>query len=381
MKKSTFKFLALIGLAFVISFSSCEDDKTSPATTSNNCEIQVTTPATYSFNRLGNSTVSYSGQTSRLDQLGEMTVELKKADAGTNISSSTLLNMYANTNNPFSQVYTKNLKSKTFALDTTYFKNLLIDAAAASGTTTTASDGVIGLLQRSNGSSILVDAGGREYTQLFEKGLMGATFYNQIVNNYLTVDKIGSSVDNSAIDSANGKYYTAMEHHFDEAFGYMGFPIDFSSNYSGSGTVRFWGKYSNTANNVIPTMNNDLMNAFKTGRAAIVAKEYGVLDQQVEILYQKLEVMIAATAIHYINSTVGETNTGNRHHSLSEAYTFVRALRYSNFNYRIISSNDIMDMLDNRIGSNFYNTTSVNLKYVKDTLSSAFGLDAVKDQL
>ena len=56
-------------------------------------------------------------------------------------------------------------------------------------------------------AKMLVDENGREFKRIIEKGLMGATFYNQIVNNYLTSSKIGSAVDNETIDSANGKYY------------------------------------------------------------------------------------------------------------------------------------------------------------------------------
>lgn len=382
MKKVTFKSIALIGLASIISFSSCsdDDDDTTPSN-NNNGGNQVTAPATYEFTRLGQSTVSYSGQTSRLDQLGELTAELKKADAGSSISSATLLNMFANTNNPFSQVYPKDIKSKTFSADTTFFINLMTEMANNSGNSTTASSGTAGLLTRGNGNTILVDANGREYTQLIEKGLMGATFYHQVANTYLTDDRIGSAVNNTdMVDTANGKYYTDMEHHFDEAFGYMGFPIDFSSSYSGSGTVRFWGKYSNTADDNIQS-NDALMNAYKLGRAAIVAKDYTVLNAQADIIYDEFDRVIAATAIHYINDVLTDSNTGDRHHHLSEAYAFIRALRYANIFKRKLSDTEVTELYDTKIGSNFYNTTAADLNFIKDKLSTTYGLDAVKDQL
>lgn len=382
MKKSTIKSIALIGLASVISFSSCsdDDDDTTPSN-NNNGGNQVTAPATYEYTRLGQSTVNYSGQTSRLDQLGELTTELKKADAGNSISSATLLNMFGNTNNPFSQVYPKNIKSKTFSADTTFFINLMTEMANNSGSTTTASSGTAGLLTRGNGKTILVDANGREYTQLIEKGLMGATFYNQVANNYLTEDKIGSAVNNTDMaDTANGKYYTDMEHHFDEAFGYMGFPTDFSSSYSGSGTVRFWGKYSNTADDDIQS-NDALMNAYKLGRAAIVAKDYSVLNSQVDIIYNEFDRVIAATAIHYINDVLTDSNTGDRHHHLSEAYAFIRALRYANIFKRKLSDTEVAELYETKIGSNFYNTTVADLNFIKNKLSTTYNLDAVKDQL
>ena len=382
MKIKHLKNICIISLGLAFSLSSCsnddKEDVTAPVIPTE--ENKVATPATYEFTRLGNSTVDYSGQTSRLNQLTELTAEMKKADAGSSISAATLKDMFANQNNPFSQVYSKDLKSKTFALDVDYFEDLMDQMGALSGITTSASNGTAGLMTRASGATILVDSNGRELTQLIEKGLMGATLYNQIVNTYLTEDKIGRTVDNDAIDTANGNYYTTMEHHFDEAFGYMGFPVDFSSNYNGSGVISFWGKYSNTADDNIQ-MNDRLMNAFKRGRAAITAKEYAVLDEEVNKLYEELEVMIAATTIYYINQTISLANAGDRHHALSEAYAFLRALRYSNASKRKINQADIPDMLENRIGNNFYNTTATNLNFIKNTLSAAYGLDSVKDQL
>ena len=106
MRKTAFKSLALIGIASMISLSSCSDDEDEKVIIDNGGLISpVTTPVNYEFSRLGQSSVDYSGQTSRLDQLAELTVELKRADAGNSISSATLLNMFGNTNNPFSQAY------------------------------------------------------------------------------------------------------------------------------------------------------------------------------------------------------------------------------------------------------------------------------------
>ena len=382
MKIQKLKNFSIIALGIAFSFSSCTDDKEDEIIIDDRglATPVVVTPSTYEFNRLGNSTVDYSGQTSRLNQLTELTAEMKKADAGNSISASTLKDMFANQNSPFSQIYSKDLKRKTFALDVDYFEDLMDEMGALSGITTPAANGTAGLMTRANNATILVDSNGRELTQLIEKGLMGATLYNQIVNTYLTEDKIGRAVDNDAIYTANGNYYTTMEHHFDEAFGYMGFPVDFSSNYNSSGVISFWGKYSNTADDNIQ-MNDRLMNAFKRGRAAIVAKEYAILDEEVDKLYTELEVMIAATTIYYINQTISLANEADRHHALSEAYAFLRALRYSNASKRKISQADITDLLGNRIGMNYYNTTVTNLNYIKNKLSSVYGLDAVKDEL
>ena len=54
-------------------------------------------------------------------------------------------------------------------------------------------------------------ATGQERTQLIEKGLMSACFASQMTGNH----SVGiESDDNSvAVDPANEKYYTEMEHH------------------------------------------------------------------------------------------------------------------------------------------------------------------------
>lgn len=342
-------------------------------------------PTVYAFERNGATSVSYSGQTDRLNQLGEITALLKTADGGAQINAQDLLDMFANTgdngNGNFSFSSTKQLKSKTFTIDVVWFEELMQAVAVASDSGSKSVMGVegkAGLVTRSSGSTILVDSNGREFTQLIEKGLMGATFLNQIFNVYLTDDKIGSAVENTILE--DGKNYTAMEHHFDEAFGYMGMPEDFSSNYTGSNIVRYWGKYSSTVDPY--TGSSDIiMKAFKTGRAAIVAKKYTELDRQRAIIYAELEKVAAATAIHYINETLSETNNGDRLHVLSEAYAFIKALRYAHPDYRKFSTDKIDAFLEDDLGANFWQVGETGLKKIKSELSAAYSLEAVKDDL
>jgi len=378
-----FKSIAIIGLGLSLGMASCsDDDEQDPI--SNNGGNTVSTPDTYEFMRNGMSSVSYSGQTDRLNQLEELKAVLVSADNGAPINAQTLKDMYSNEggngNGNFSFSSSKQLKSKTFDLDKDYFIKLFDSTAEASlngSNSVQASNGVAGLLTRSGGGTILVDANGREFTQLIEKGLMGATFYHQITNVYLTDSKIGETVNNT--DLEQGKNYTTMEHHFDEAFGYVGAPSDFQSTYNGSGNVRFWAKYSNTADDNIQ-MNDKLMNAFKRARQAIVEKNYDVLDSEVENIQQRFEQLIAATAIHYANETIIKTNNGDRLHVLSECYAFTRALKYSNPEFRKLTQAEV-DTLLSYIGDNYWNTTEPNLKLLINKLASAYGLESVKNEL
>ncbi len=383
MQKSTFKTIALIGLSLSIALSSCEDDDDEPMTSSGPTEM-VNTPISYEFIRNGASSVSFSGQTDRLNQLAEIKAKFADGDAGKSVDPQVLNDMFANINGDgngnFSFSSTKQLKDKTFDLDQKYFEDLFDAAALASVNgfnQVPAQKGIEGLATRTGGKTILVDANGREFTQLVEKGLMAATFYNQIVNTYLTDARIGSGVNNTDLES--GKNYTKMEHHMDEAFGYVGAPIDFESNYSGTGDVRYWANYSKTADDNIQ-MNDRLMNAFKRARIAIAEKKYSVKDAEVTKIYKEFEVLIAATAIHYANEAKSATVDGDRLHVLSECYAFTRALRYSNANHRKLSQSEV-DTLLGYIGANFWETTKTNLDLLVDKLASTYGLEAVKQQL
>ena len=387
MKKSAFNIIALLGFATSISFSSCNtDDEINDCCLGNLINDTVNpihTPSTYEFTRNGKTTVSFSGQTERLNQLAELKAELLKADKAGTISNKDLRDMFANTsgdgNGNFSFFSTKQLKNKTFSLDQSYFEQLLDSAAhySTSSNQTTAANGIGGIATRTGNKTILVNKNGQEFTQLIEKGLMGATFYNQIVNSYLTDAKIGDAVNNTDVDSI--KNHTDMEHHFDEAFGYLGAPVDFSSNYLGTGIVRYWANYANTSDNEIQ-LNDRIMKPFRRARAAIEAKDYTVKDEEVTKIYKELEILIAATAIHYANESKAATVDGDRLHVLSECYAFTRSFRYSNATNRKLSQTEV-DTLLSYIGSNFWNTTESDLNLLINKLASTYGLETVKNQL
>lgn len=374
----------IIGMSLIMT-SCLKDENIEPKDKNNNPDVSINTPASYEFLRNGQSSVAYTGQIERLDQLAEIKSLLSTANSGSIVYAQDLKHMFANTNGNgngnFSFSSTKQLKNKTFDLDISYFENMFDSVETASinaSNSVLAQDGTAGLIERSNGSKILVDANGREFTQIVEKGLMGATFYNQIVNTYLTDSRIGDHVNNT--DLVSGKNYTQMEHHMDEAFGYFGAPEDFKSNYSGSGNVRYWANYSNTADDELQ-MNDRLMNAYKRARAAIAENKLSIKDVEVEKIYMEFEKLIAASAIHYANQAKAATVDGDRLHVLSECYAFTRALRYSNIDHMKLSQNEINDLLENKIGNNFWLTTESNLNLLIDKLSSTYNLDSVKNQL
>ena len=230
-----FKPLSLL-FAAALTLGSCDkNNEPKPAEKGGN---NVITPATYAFTDAnGNSTVAFNGQAQRLEMLSEMVSLMKSTNtSGTAINGQTLKNMYAN--NGITWIdgpglgmtgSSKQLKNKTAATpfgtaDPTIqnnFEGLMDDMAALSATTQVGnSNGGQGqggvVVSTTNPSKMyLQNENGMEYTQLIEKGLMGAVFYNQITLNYLGDGEL--DVDNTTpVDPANGKYYTEMEHAWDE---------------------------------------------------------------------------------------------------------------------------------------------------------------------
>lgn len=353
----------------------------------NNLEV----PDTYEFTRNGQSTVAYPGQTDRLNMVAEMKAYVSKGNNGELLSEQDMLDMFENTNNNgggnFSFSSDRQLKNKIFAPDVSMFEDIFAraDAASQNGNNgVRAADGVAGLIARADGDDILVSKNGREFGQLVEKGLMGAVFYNQIFNVYLTDNRIGPDIENE--DLKEGKNYTAKEHHFDEAFGYFGAPKDFESDWANSraSEAQFWANYSNGADDDLD-MNDILMDAYIRGRTAIVNKDQQALNEQVTILYENLELLTAATAVHYINSTLdalGNSEQGEAFHQLSEAWAFVNAIKYSP--ERKLTPDEINQIKETDFGANgnFWNVTTQGLNNAKSKLVDTYPeLESVQDQL
>lgn len=341
MKKSRI-FLSLILSSFLFASCSNDDDVT---TTDENL---VNVPDTYTFERDNVSTVDFSGQSSRLLMLQEIGAYIK--DAGTNAttaSATVLRDMYANANNQFSTADLndsgKQLKDKT-AASRDYFVNLggggsiveqsdvrnffesQFDNAETASNAGAASEGVAG--NYLDGSSTrLFAANGLEPQQIVLKGLMGACFMDQIVNNYLSIAVLdeGTNVeDNTNKVFVSGKSYTNMEHKWDEAYGYI----------YGAGGGKYWDSYINQvdADADFGTVKEDIELAFRKGRAAIVANNYTVRNQQIEIIKSKLALVPAVRAVYYLKEGKAKliTDSGKKaFHALSEAYGFIMSLRYT----------------------------------------------------
>jgi len=324
--------------------TSCSSDDNNLTTTA-----QVEAPATYQFERDGNSTVSYSGQTTRIE-MGEELVDALKNSTSTEAE---IDGMFTNTGSYFSSselnTSSKNLRSKT-AASTDYFSANTTTANAIRAQfdsyiegqvsevfpnwNTVATPGNAGQLQENGGTIRYVNAKGLEYDQAVNKGLIGALMVDQMLNNYLStsvLDAGSNRADNDAEILAEGKDYTVMEHKWDEAFGYLYGTDDALAPQLGADS--FLNKYVARVENDedFTGIAQEIYDAFKLGRAAITEKNYEVRDEQAQIIREKISEIIAIRAVYYLQSakSVLGTDNGSAFHDLSEGYGFVMSLQFT----------------------------------------------------
>lgn len=328
----------------------------------------VVPPETYAFEN-----VSFSGQTERQDQLDEMIDYVSTANAeGVTLDAEVLRAMFENTGDNgggnFSFSSTKQLKNKCFEPDQSVVDAYFASVASISASTETGSNGTAGRIASADGSSMrLFDSNGWEYKELIEKTLMGAVFYYQALNTYLSDE--GMDVDNEEVTEGTG---TEMEHHFDEAYGYFGATTDFPTNTE---DVRYWAKYAVRQDAVLGSA-TDISLAFRTGRQAIVKERYDVRDEAIADAIAHWELLCAAQAIHYLNSAIDNISSDyDRNHVLSEAYAFASSLFY-NTDKRITDSE--LTQVKDYIGTNFYEVTTDNLTAARDLLAQIYGLEDLK---
>lgn len=392
MKKIAFSLLVIGGL-----FTSCSSDDDN----SGNDDQNVEAPVTYQFNRNGNSTVSFGGQTTRI----AMSEELVSALKNNTTTEAQLDAMFAHNEgeNDFSDpdlnASGKNIRSKT-AASTDYFSSNTTDANAIKADfdgwieaqvaevfpnwETIATPGNAGQLQElGGGSTRYINAKGLEYNQAFAKSLIGALMTDQLVNNYLSTAVLDAGDNRANNDNdvlEEGKNYTTMEHKWDEAYGYL-YGAEENPDTPVLGADNFLNKYLDRVNSDpdFEGIADDIYNAFKLGRAAIVAKNYTVRDEQAEIIKEKISMVIAVRAVHYLQAskeTLG-SDFASAFHDLSEGYGFVYSLQFTrvaNTSNPYFTKSQVDAYIAQLMEDNgFWDVTSETLDQISNEISSEFG--------
>lgn len=349
--------IGLIALIFLVVSSCNEPNDTGPL------KPTPIAPVFYEFERNGESTVDFNGQTTRIQMAHELLAELSDPDgdremallmfrnegeAGADVDPFTDPDLNASTKSIRSKVAasidlfaTNTVESEQIRADfeswiTAQFEETLAnkDSLAKPGVAGQIADGI---------DTRYVSAQGLEYDQVVNKALIGALMVDQMINNYLStavLDAGSNRADNDAGWVAEGKTYTVMEHKWDEAYGYL-----FGTSQSASDPLATLGQDDKFLNKYVGSVNEDedfntfakeIFDAFKDGRTFIsesgAISFYDERDLKIHTLRTRISEIIAIRAVHYLvegANAIDQGNMGAAFHALSEAYGFIYSLRFT----------------------------------------------------
>ncbi len=398
---SLLKVTYLLGTFAIISCSS-DDDSNPPVD-------QISEPATYVFDRNGESTVSFSGQTTRIAMAEVIISKLKD---NTQINAEAVLDAMfdhkegvADFEDTDLNASDKSVRSKTAASRDFFFTNATESASVKMdfdgwiksqvddvfpNWSAPASAGVAGELQEAGGGSKrYVNAKGLELNQAFAKGLIGALMADQALNNYLgklVLDEAENRTNNDNGVVADGKNYTTMEHKWDEAYGYL-----YGASADTANPNPTIGDDDSFLNKYIGRVEGDadfkgtaekIYKAFKLGRAAIVAKKYDVRDEQAAIIREELSKVIAIRAVYYLqqgkNALEASTiDYASAFHDLSEGYGFIYSLQFtrrSDSAAPYFTRTEVQGFIDQLMsGTNgLWDVTPATLQSISETIAAKF---------
>ncbi len=357
---------SLLLFIIVLGFSACEE----------NDEPDYNIPSTYNF-----SNVSYSGQTQRLAMLNEMKIYMATTQqSSVSIDADRLKAMFANADGAgFQGTFdtSKELKGKTFEAVTGDFEALMDELAFASQSTSSGSEGISGVIKSTSNDAkqYLIGGDGLDHAQIIEKGLMGACLYYQATAVYMGEGKM--NVDNEVVTEGEG---TEMEHHWDEAFGYLGVPIDFPTSKE---NLAFWGNYVDKRESVLGS-SSKIMDAMLKGRAAISNNDLEARDEAITEARALWEEVAVGSALHYLNEGIANfEDMALRGHGLSEAIGFIFSLQFNPS--KKIDNTQVANLLNTFAGAssfdqmNLYNTSIENITTARDQLATYYNLEDRKE--
>ncbi len=350
-----------------------------------------------SYNQFTN--VNYSDVQIRLNMFKSIEAEMKKPTTGIyTIPTQKLKNMFANSGSPFTDSVSWNSLSINLRDQVNPTAQAVIDGyldiytqASASAVVASYGDGNGGTGTAGLGTTsptpkkVLFSANNINYAQSFQKIMFGGLLIYQIDNILTNI----SANDNSV--KVTGKTYTAQEHAWDQAFGYLGFSSNYTvdsltnTNFIAAHKALYFyiGNYSTQVDAGIQS-SQALLNAFLKGRAAISNGDGITRDAQVAIIIAELEKFLAACAIHEINELTADNNAkfndpASKCSSLSESMGFITAMKY-NPKRTVITDAQIDDILSHyHTGSTLNDVTLTDAAYIKNTIAAIYGLTSLKD--
>ena len=329
--KNSLMFLSSLMLFVIVGCSSDDDNDDDGA-------ALIDTPTEYSFEsrfNSGESSVSYSGQVVRNLLINDIKTQMG-ADAGSG-NPATLVSMMANDNANQAILSSagdmSTVQTKYHDISSSHLNDRLtaVDSYIIPGYNANATALVNGWVQESvaNGKTRLTgDNAGIRLDQITQKTLWGAVSYWQATSKYMS--KIPTDDNSMASGDDN---YTAMEHHWDESFGYFGAALDYNTGYSddvdrksgpyndsnSDGSIDFKSEYNVgwavtaakrddcSACDVNHDFTKTIFDAYLEGRTLITnqADLTDILVQR-DIVMNTWEKVVAAVSIHYVNDVAAD---------------------------------------------------------------------------
>jgi hypothetical protein len=291
---------------------------------------------------------------------------------GTVVNAQQLKDMFNNVNSYFNdsalQLNSSGLKLTDYcslAAQADIF-NYFDSIGLYSQTNNVASVGIAGVSPSSASPTkkYLLSPTGVFYSQVVKKALMGGVFAYAITNMYMA-DSVGNNINNSNVIAGQG---TALEHHWDAAFGLWGVPVDFPTNTTG---LKYFGSYSNQVDAGLHS-NATIMDAFLKGRAAISNKDLATKTAQVAIIIKTFDQLDAAAIVQEMKETDENIEAGDAvaaYGTLSESLGFVRNLKYNKNAARVITDAQIAQLealydSANPSTPNLYNFVNANVNSI-----------------
>jgi len=386
--------IATLSSLILVSCSSDDNENTRVTTPS------VVAPVVYSFERNESSTISYNGQTTRIAMAEALVTALVD-----NTKTETVLDgMFAHTENTTDfedtvlNASNKSIRSKIaassdfFSANTTAasaIKNQFDDWIAAQVVQVfptwndLATAGAAGQLQGAGGGATrYLNAKGLELNQAIAKSLIGALMTDQILNNYLSTAVLDAGNNRTNNDNKvleENKNYTAMEHKWDEAFGYL-YGAEVDAEAPSLAADSFLSKYLSRVEDDTDFQGiaTTIYDAFKLGRAAILANDYTIRDEQAEIIRSEISKVIAIRAVYYLQQ--GKTKLGNdpaaAFHDLSEGFGFIYSLQFTripNEKVPYFTKSEVDGFLDQLMADDgFWDVDATILDQISTTIAAKF---------
>ncbi len=380
--------------------------ETDTVTVTDTVLVGFAVPEKYLFTRDGDTTVSYSGQTTRLLMAKEMVNALK--DETTTIEQLLAMFDHQEGANDFSDAAlnasSKQVKNKTgnngTATDAAEIRSDIeswmtnqVDSVFPAWTDE-AQKGLAGYIQEAGGGSTrYVNQNGLENNQAVNKALIGALVADQVLNGYLTPAKLNAGTNESDQIAGNvveGKSYTNMEHYWDEGYGYIyGLAEDGTDPVTTPGSADiFMLKYIKKVDSDTDFSGTaqSLFDAFVEGRAAVVAGEFEARDAAAKRVAKEASLVIAVRAAHYLKAgQLGLATTtpdmASVFHDLSEGFGFVYSLQFTlnpETDAPYFSRQEVKEMLDKIYPvadgkRGFWDVTQDDLQEAATTIATAFG--------